>query len=295
MTDIRTRLLQIATSYVGCNAGPESRDRYRALVAPGEAANVAAAMTTAINPASGMPGMSGCALVIRGFLRLAGMAHAKLAPPYRNAQAVADLFGADPHSIGRDFDAIVTPKNGRRPKAGDIVRVGGYTGEVEHVYIQASSWSGDAVRSIDGGQRVPNAKPSERWQTINEKVRTWSEVRGILFDHARNSSDPGSGARRRVNDWIDVDKLTVGASPLAVELPPPVPSQPGGAELPRRPTLRRGDRGEHVAELQRRLLVATVDGAFGPKTEAALKAYQAEHGLESDGVCGGATWAKLLA
>ena len=36
------------------------------------------------------------------------------------------------------------------------------------------------------------------------------------------------------------------------------------------------------------------DGDFGPATEAALRRYQAENGLEADGVCGPMSWRKLL-
>ena len=35
------------------------------------------------------------------------------------------------------------------------------------------------------------------------------------------------------------------------------------------------------------------DGIYGPKTEAALKAFQKSHGLTVDGVCGPATWTAI--
>jgi peptidoglycan hydrolase-like protein with peptidoglycan-binding domain len=80
-----------------------------------------------------------------------------------------------------------------------------------------------------------------------------------------------------------------GVSPAAAEPPPAVEAHPTLW-----PTLRRGDRGEAVAELQRRLLV-TADGIFGPGTEAAAKAAQARLGLVVDGIVGARTWAALSA
>ncbi|MDR9793622.1 peptidoglycan-binding domain-containing protein [Aeribacillus composti] len=36
------------------------------------------------------------------------------------------------------------------------------------------------------------------------------------------------------------------------------------------------------------------DGIFGPKTEAAVKAFQKKHGLKQDGIVGPKTWAKMF-
>ena len=57
-------------------------------------------------------------------------------------------------------------------------------------------------------------------------------------------------------------------------------------------TIRKGDRGNDVAVLQKKLGV-TADGVFGVKTEATLKEYQRTHGLSVDGICGPKTWTKL--
>ncbi|MET0741676.1 MAG: peptidoglycan-binding protein [Candidatus Nanopelagicales bacterium] len=62
----------------------------------------------------------------------------------------------------------------------------------------------------------------------------------------------------------------------------------GGA----RPTIRRGDRSEHSRFLQQKLGLSA-DGIFGPKTEAAVKAFQASRGLVADGIVGRKTWAAL--
>lgn len=66
-----------------------------------------------------------------------------------------------------------------------------------------------------------------------------------------------------------------------------------------KPTLRKGDRGDDVRELQTLLdkhgFVIDIDGAFGAKTEAAVKGFQRQSGLTVDGVVGAATWAALKA
>lgn len=59
-------------------------------------------------------------------------------------------------------------------------------------------------------------------------------------------------------------------------------------------TLRLGDKGDDVTALQRKLKLAgfyrtTVDGDFGPATEAAVKAFQRSAGLKADGVVGDRT------
>jgi peptidoglycan hydrolase-like protein with peptidoglycan-binding domain len=59
--------------------------------------------------------------------------------------------------------------------------------------------------------------------------------------------------------------------------------------------LKRGMQGEDVSGLQKILVgagllaPADVDGVFGPKTEAAVKAFQQQLGVEADGVVGPAT------
>jgi peptidoglycan hydrolase-like protein with peptidoglycan-binding domain len=67
---------------------------------------------------------------------------------------------------------------------------------------------------------------------------------------------------------------------------------------PGQPTISPGASGSAVRRLQRALrrtpnLDIVVDGAFGPKTEKAVKDFQQGAGLAADGVVGASTWAAL--
>ena len=90
-------------------------------------------------------------------------------------------------------------------------------------------------------------------------------------------------------------KWTHWAVPACVEgeiTPVPVPET--------KPTLRKGDSGSYVTLLQTELIQRGydlspfgADGKFGAKTQEAVKAFQRDAGLESDGVVGQRTWAAL--
>ena len=57
--------------------------------------------------------------------------------------------------------------------------------------------------------------------------------------------------------------------------------------------LKLGSEGEDVKKLQIKLGVDPI-GKFGPKTEAAVKAWQSEHGLTADGIVGDKTWGVIM-
>lgn len=67
------------------------------------------------------------------------------------------------------------------------------------------------------------------------------------------------------------------------------------------PTLRRGSKGDYVKECQALLEKAGynvgscgIDGDFGRATMAAVKAFQADHGLVVDGIVGPVTRKELM-
>jgi putative chitinase len=57
--------------------------------------------------------------------------------------------------------------------------------------------------------------------------------------------------------------------------------------------LKLGSEGEDVKKLQIKLGVDPI-GKFGPKTDAAVKAWQSSNGLTADGIVGPSTWGKLM-
>ena len=57
--------------------------------------------------------------------------------------------------------------------------------------------------------------------------------------------------------------------------------------------LKLGSKGDDVVKLQQKLGVDPV-GNFGPKTEEAVKMWQAAHGLTADGMVGDKTWAMIM-
>ena len=64
------------------------------------------------------------------------------------------------------------------------------------------------------------------------------------------------------------------------------------------PVVQNGSQGHPIRTLQFLLRAhghnLTVDGMFGPATEAAVKAFQASKGMTSDGVMSAQTWSNLI-
>lgn len=218
----RTAYVALAAACVGLDASPAGRADYLDLVGPDEPDNIKAAMTTQLDKHQ-QPGQSGCALVIRGLWRRAGIRHARLEAPYRNAKAVEDLYviALECHA----YRASHLP-----PLLGDVAHMTG----PEHVATCADIIEADeapglrrralVVTSYDGGQRLEAARPQERWETIRERVRRWQpDLRGwgIIEPRAAAAGDVGSTAAaggvvtRRILGTIDVwkvyQRLAVGA------------------------------------------------------------------------------------
>lgn len=259
-------VVDLARSYAGCSVSTD-RARYIALVGPDESAQVQNYMAD--------PHTSGCALVVRGLWRLAGLRHPRLAPPYHVGAAVADVV-----AIARELGAWVPMPSVLMPAPGDVVLVGGGAdaGGVEHVYTVVDVQPSRFITSIDGGQRDAHGQ-----EAIYERHRTWTpDAHGAVWDHVIVGSDPGAGSRRKVQGFVRAAVL------FGVADTDPAPPPSSGARA--RPTLRKGARGPDVVAWQS-VVGVRADGDFGSVTEAATRRWQQMHGLDVDGVVGARSWA----
>lgn len=104
-------------------------------------------------------------------------------------------------------------------------------------------------------------------------------------------TDKNRDGRDRWTWWGELTAVDYGSSSE-------IPS--GSEEDKQMKTIRRGDKGEAVKDLQKKLMILGyqlprygADGSFGNETLAAVKAFQKDHGLNVDGVAGPATLSAL--
>ena len=95
-------------------------------------------------------------------------------------------------------------------------------------------------------------------------------------------------------------KWTHWGVPACVDGDVPTPTPTPTPTPEKRPTLRRGSKGEYVVECQTDLVKlgydigpCGIDGDYGKATMAAVSKFQKDHGLTADGICGPKTWAAL--
>jgi cell wall-associated NlpC family hydrolase len=123
---------------------------------------------------------------------------------------------------------------------------------------------------------------------------------GIYLGNGQFIHSPRTGdvvkiqAMSSYSGWDNARRIFDGAGATATAAPAPTDT----VSISSSGSLRRGAQGAAVVELQNALKAqgfdpGPADGDFGPKTEAAVKAFQAAKGLEVDGVAGPKTRAAL--
>ena len=100
---------------------------------------------------------------------------------------------------------------------------------------------------------------------------------------------PGKGAVNSIHIETHVDSWHDNR-PVDARTTPPTTTAP---KYPGKP-LQQGSTGVNVKRIQEALMGLEVDGKFGPRTDAAVRAFQQAHDLKGDGIVGPVTWRHLF-
>ncbi|MCH9816888.1 MAG: peptidoglycan-binding protein [Actinomycetia bacterium] len=145
--------------------------------------------------------------------------------------------------------------------------------------------------TLKKGSAGPWVKSVQRALKVRPKDGVFSKATGKSVKKFRKGV--GLRPKKKVNTrtWRHLGyrvKVPKGAAPVTASPAPPAPP----VDAFNYPTLRRGDRSAWVRALQTALGIGA-DGDFGPKTEAAVRSYQAAQGLAVTGIVDSETWNKL--
>jgi hypothetical protein len=180
--------------------------------------------------------------------------------------------------LGRDGTFYVVAA-GRAAHAGKGEWQGVASGNASFVAIQVEHFSGE----------VEEPWPEAQLQALSRGtaaiLKRLNADAALCCGHKEYAQPLG----RAADPDLDMDQLRqaiavvlAGQAPPLAQIPPRDPYD--------RATLRRGDRGDDVASIQKALRLKP-DGMFSAQTEAAVRAFQRKKGLLPDGVVGPKTWA----
>lgn len=229
---------------------------------------------------------------------------------------VGTIFGVIcHHTVGPkngNMPSLNTLINGRSDLPGPLAQLG--LGRDGTYYVIAAGKCNHAGSGIWYGKTTDNTNfigvEAENTGVANEPwpaVQMDAYHRGVaaILKHIGRGADFCAGHKeyalrkgRKTDSNFDMDAFRSAVAAMINDTAP-APSLISAAEPPAhsgapagRPTLRRGAAGELVKQLQGKVGLAA-DGNFGPKTEAAVRAFPSARGLVPDGIVGPATWAAL--
>jgi hypothetical protein len=186
--------------------------------------------------------------------------------------------------LGRDGTFFVVAA-GRCHHAGDGNWQGITTGNSSFIGIEAEN-----TGKLDG----PSADP---WPAIQLEAYR----RGVAAILTKLKANPimccghkeyALPVGRKPDPTFDMDDFRRQVAAIIAGIAP-LPTVIPAVDAESRPTLRRPDTGELVTLVQTKVGVAA-SGMFDGKTEAAVRAFQRNHGLVGDGIVGPRTWATLM-
>ncbi len=163
-------------------------------------------------------------------------------------------------------------------------------------------WQEDGAPSKYDGDGMGNATHIGLW--LGDTSIAASASRGqVIESNFAGKTINGGWNRVGLLPWVDYG-LTAVQTGLLTEADESAPESAQGAaasvavvDVTQFYTVKKGCKGGAVARLQTWLTdlgyMLAVDHDFGPTTEAVVKVFQRDHGLEMDGVVGQKTWAAL--
>ena len=209
---------------------------------------------------------------------------------------------------------------GRNAPSVGIVEVGrlGLAGPLAHVVLArdgtwiiiaagrcnhagAGNWQGvtDANGQMIGVEAENTGTGSEPWSDV--LIDSYARGCAAILMHIGAQANMLGGHKeyalpkgRKIDPNFDMLAFRLKVAHIMAGAPTPLPVDPVDIT---RDMLRLGDRGDDVRTLQRALGMTgdQVDGSFGPKTKAAVEAFQRKRGLTPvDGIVGPKTWDALL-
>ncbi len=160
----------------------------------------------------------------------------------------------------------------------------GYTGEDVRSVQNRLKALGYYTGTVDGKYGTGTLAAVQAFQAKN----------GLTTD---GKAGTATNARLFSNSALAADAVTATPTPAPVT-PTPSPSPTATWNVPTR-TLRIGDQGSDVSDVQNRLkelgyYTGAVDSKYGSGTVAAVLAFQSKHGLTQDGVAGSGTYTRLF-
>ncbi|MGA9768673.1 MAG: N-acetylmuramoyl-L-alanine amidase [Blastocatellia bacterium] len=216
------------------------------------------------------------------------------------------------HTVGpktENMPSLRTLVNGRSDLPGPLAQLG--LGRDGTFYVIAAGrcnhagrglWQGVATGNtnfigIEGEN--PGTSADLPWPDI--QMKAYHHGVAAILKHINRGVEFCAGHKefalpkgRKPDPLFDMNEFRSNVASILSGTAPPLPRIPvveSGNNG--RPTLRRGATGDFVKQIQTRVNVTPVNGNFGPVTEAAVRAFQRDHGIVPDGIVGPKTWAVL--